>query len=107
MKKGYPPIVLKKTDRKKYYSCLRSADQGNLAPFARMIAGHVEEALMTYLSVFGRDDELIPLKELAAKSPYSQEYLSLRARQGKLAAVKIDRTWHSSRAALKEYIGKS
>ncbi|MFQ5887798.1 MAG: Fic family protein, partial [Candidatus Hydrothermarchaeales archaeon] len=100
---GYPPINLRKEDRMKYYKHLRSADKGNLGPFANFIAKAVDESLIHYLSIFGGEDELIPLKELAKTSPYSQEYLSLRARQGKLAAVKIGKTWHASKRALKEY----
>ena len=104
MKNGYPPIILKKEDRLKYYSCLRKADQGDLIPFAIMIAKAVDESLTIYLAIFGGDDELIPLKELTGSTPYSQEYLSLRARQGKLDAVKIERVWHSTKAAIEEYM---
>lgn len=103
MRHGYPPIILRKEDRAKYYKFLRTADASNLAPFANFIARAVDEALMHYLSIFGGEDELLPLKELAKNSPYSHEYLSLRARQGKLAAVKIGRIWHASNRALKEY----
>lgn len=104
MKNGFPPITLKKEDRKKYYFCLSKADQGNLRPFTSMIAKAVYESLTLYLSIFGGKDELIPLNLLAKHSPYSQEYLSLRARQGKLDAVKMGRVWHSSKAALEEYV---
>ena len=106
MREGYPPIVLKKEDRKKYYNCLRSADGGNLTPFTEFIARAVDESLILYLSIFGGEDSLIPLSELAKDSPYSQEYLSLRARQGYLDAVKINGIWHSTRRALGGYIGK-
>lgn len=103
MKKGYPPIILKKEERLKYYSCLRKADQEDLKPFANMIAKAVDESLTIYLAMFGGDDELIPLKELAGSTSYSQEYLSLRARQGKLDAVKVGRVWHSTKAAIDDY----
>jgi len=51
---------------------------------------------------------LVPFAELAKvrECPYSQEYLGLRARQGLLDAVKIGRKWHSTRRALKDYIGE-
>jgi len=100
---GYPPIILRKEDRAKYYKFLRGADTGSLTSFANFIAKAVDEALMHYLSIFGGEDELLPLKELARSSPYSQEYLSLRARQGRLAAVKIGKVWHASKRALREY----
>jgi len=104
MSQGYPPIVLKKEDRRKYYWFLQRADESDLSPFANFIAQAVHEALMYYLSSFVEDEQLISLKEIADFSPYSQEYLSLRARQGKLDAVKIENVWYSSKRALKEYL---
>lgn len=53
-----------------------------------------------YLSIFGGVNELLPMKELAESTQYSQEYLSLRARQGVLDAVKIGKTWYSSKSAI-------
>jgi Fic family protein len=104
--KGYPPIVLKKEERGKYYRFLRAADAGNLSPFANFIAKAVDESLTMYLSIFGGTDELLPLKELNKETPYSQEYLSLRARQGVLDAVKIGKTWYSSRRMVKQYLSE-
>lgn len=103
---GYPPVVLKTEDRGKYYKFLRAADAGNLAPFANFIAKAVDESLTMYLSIFGGADELLPLKELAKETSYSQEYLSLRARQGALDAVKIGKLWYSSKNALKKYLSE-
>ncbi|MBN1280815.1 MAG: Fic family protein, partial [Candidatus Thermoplasmatota archaeon] len=68
------------------------------------LAKAMNEALQFYLSVFINEEHLIPLKELAEQSPYSQEYLSLRARQGKLDAVKLEKIWFSSTRALQEYL---
>lgn len=102
--KGYPPAVLKKEDKGKYYRVLRAANVGNLTPFVNFIAKAVDEGLTMYLSTFGEADELLPLKELAKETSYSQEYLSLRARQGVLDAVKIGKEWHSSRHAVKQYL---
>ncbi len=103
MRDGYPPIVLKKEDRGTYYRCLAQADEGNLNPFTDFIAKAVDESLALYLAIFGRENELVPLSDLARISSYSQEYLSLRARQGVLDAVKIGNIWHSSKRALEEY----
>ena len=104
MKNGYPPIVLKKEYRKKYYSHLAKADLGHLGPLANFIAKAVDESLSIYLAMFGGKDELLPLRVLAKDSPYSQEYLSLRARQGILDAVKMGSVWHSTPRVLDEYI---
>jgi Fic family protein len=104
--KDYPPAVLKKEDRGKYYKSLRAADAGNLGPFANFIAKAVDENLTLYLSISGGKDELLPLKELAMEIPYSQEYLSLRARQGLLDAVKIGKKWYSSKRAVEQYLSE-
>jgi Fic family protein len=104
--RDYPPVVLKKEDRGKYYKSLRAADAGNLGSFANFIAKAVDENLTLYLSISGGNDELLPLKELAIETPYSQEYLSLRARQGLLDAVKMGKTWYSSKRAIEQYLSE-
>ncbi len=104
IKEGYPPIVLKKDDRKKYYNVLKQADSGDLNPLTDFIAKEVHESLQYYLSIMLEEERLIPLKEIAKYSNHSQEYLSLRARQGKLDAVKIENIWYSSKRAIKEYM---
>jgi Fic family protein len=104
MRSGYPPVVLRKEERKKYYDNLRRADSGKLGPFANFIGKALDESFTLYISIFGGKNELVPLSELAKGSPYSQEYLSLRARQGVLSAMKIGRVWHSTKKELEEYI---
>ena len=64
-----------------------------------------------YFQIFMPDDkqtknQYISLKEAAKTSSYSQEYLSLRARQGKLRAIKIGRNWTTTQEWLDEYIAK-
>ena len=101
---GYSPIVIKTEDRTKYYRYLKAADAGNPGPFANFIAKAIDESFTMLLSIFGEEEELIPLKELSHETPYSQEYLSLRARQGALDAVKMGKKWFSSKRAVKQYI---
>lgn len=48
----------------------------------------------------------IALSEAAENTGYSQEYLSLRARQGKLQAVKIGRNWVTTKDWLQSYLQK-
>jgi len=47
----------------------------------------------------------ISLKEAAKYCPYSQDYLKLRARQGKLKAIKMGRNWFTTITWLEEYKG--
>ena len=48
----------------------------------------------------------ISLIEASKLSPYSQEYLSLRARQGKLRAVKVGRNWMTTKEWLNDYVSQ-
>ncbi|MFW6282477.1 MAG: hypothetical protein ACOC1P_00285 [Minisyncoccales bacterium] len=50
-----------------------------------------------------KEPNFISLKEAAKHCQYSQEYLSLRARQGKLKAKKIGRNWATTKEWVKEY----
>ena len=48
----------------------------------------------------------ISLKQASKFSDYSQDYLSLRARHGKLKAIKIGRNWVTTKEWLNEYVNK-
>jgi len=50
------------------------------------------------------NNNYISLQEATEYCSYTQEYLSLRARQGKLKAVKIGRNWITKKEWVKEYI---
>ncbi len=105
--RGFPPVIIRKIDRKKYFDCLEKAHFGNLKPFADFIALRLEESLIRYLNSFvktTKSNELLPLSVLAKETPYSQEYLSLLARKGTLPATKIDGVWHTSRDEIKKYM---
>jgi len=52
------------------------------------------------------DERYISLQEATEYCDYSQEYLSLRARQGKLKSVKFGRNWATKKEWLEEYLGK-
>jgi hypothetical protein len=52
------------------------------------------------------ESNYISLQEATKYCPYTQEYLSLRARQGKLKAVKFGRNWVTKKEWLEEYLKK-
>ena len=105
MKYGYPPAVILKNDRKKYYDALNLANNGNYEKLILIIAQTIERSLDMYLEACdSKSDEYVPLGKLSKKFPYSQEYLSLLARQGKIDAFKQSRNWVSTEAAIKKYI---
>ncbi|MBI4447418.1 Fic family protein [Candidatus Woesearchaeota archaeon] len=106
MMKGYPPITIRKVDRKKYFDCLEKAHFGNFRAFADFIALRVEESLIRYINALiktTKKNELLPLLDISKGTPYSQEYLSLLARRGLLPATKIRGVWHSSIDELEKY----
>ena len=106
MGRGYPPILIRVKDRKKYFDRLEKAHSGNLKAFADFIALRVEESLMRYLTALSKTtkkNELLPLSVLAGGTPHSQEYLSLLARRGLLPATKINGAWHSTREEMEQY----
>lgn len=106
MSNGYPPVIVRKTDRKKYFACLEKAHFGNMKLFVDFLALRVEESLMQYIGAVSKEakrDELLPLSELAKETGISQEYLSLLARRGLLSATKINSVWHSTRQDVRKY----
>lgn len=106
MGKGFPPIIIRTRDRKKYFDCLEKAHFGNLKIFVDFIALRVEESLIRYINALTKTtkkNELLPLSALAKETPHSQEYLSLLARRGILPATKINGVWHSTREEIEKY----
>lgn len=106
MKAGYPPIIIKNKDRKKYFDTLEKAHFGNIKPFVDFIAQAIDSALLLYLNSLMRttkETELLHLNELAKEFSSSQEYLSLLARRGIISAVKINGVWNATREEIKKY----
>jgi hypothetical protein len=49
------------------------------------------------------NEQWILLSQAVEGTSYSQEYLSLLARQGRIEAIKRGRNWYTTRKAVKEY----
>lgn len=110
MKKGYPPTIILRTNRRKYYTVLALADDGKPEALVNFAGRAVEQSLDLYLEACkpstrpsDHDDEWILLKEACVGTPYSQEYISLLARLGRIEAVKKGRYWYTTRKAIKDY----
>jgi len=101
---AYPITIILKVDRKKYYDRLRKADEGDIKLFIDFIGRSVERSLDLYLDAFKGGSEFVTLAEASKGTPYSQEYLSLLARKGKIESVKLSRNWFIKKDALKKYI---
>lgn len=107
LKYGYPLTIIRTYDRRRYYNTLKKADNGNLKPFVNFIARCVEESLDIYLSVLepkAGKRKMMKLSEAAKTTPYTKEYLSLLARKGKIAAVKIGKNWKITPEAIEVYL---
>lgn len=109
MSQGYPPTIILKNDRMKYYQGLELFHKGKIEPFVNFVGRNVERSLTWYLeavmpsNIKSRRDKWQLLSELAKETPYSQEYLSLLARRGKIEAVKKERNWYSYKQAIERY----
>ena len=108
MKHGYPPAIILKVDRRRYYRVLNEANIGKPEPYNDFIGRSIERSLIIYLNSIEPDQDerkmFINLMEAAKYCEYSQEYLSLLARKGRIAAVKINKNWMTTREAIEEYI---
>ena len=108
MQHGYPIVVILKNERKKYYNALEKADRGVIDDIEKLIAQAIERSLNIYIqaiqSTSNSKESLMTLSELSKHSKFSEKYLNLLARSGKLDAHKEDRNWLSSRKALEQYI---
>lgn len=105
---GFPLVVILKNDRKRYYSTLALADKGKYSLFVNFIARAVERTLDIYLKVLmpknGSKEKYISLAELAKTTKFSDKYLNLLARSGKLEAHKEGRNWLTTKDSLKNYL---
>jgi len=50
MRAGFPPTLLRREERRAYYSALEKADKGDFRPLAMLIGKDVEHALDLYLN---------------------------------------------------------
>ena len=110
LRDGFPPTIIRRENRAQYYRVLAQADKGNDAPIANFVGRAVERSLTLYLeactprrSAPEPAEQWIPLRLAAAGTPYSQEYLSLLARNGRLEAVKRGKVWYTTRQAVAAY----
>lgn len=107
MRHGYPPVIILRAERKKYIrSIMEEQLTGNEKQFIGFVAKAVERSMDIYLDSLGTEaKEYLSLSEAAklSKNKYSEEYLSLLARTGKIGAIKFGRVWKITKEALEEY----
>ncbi len=107
MRCGFPPAIILKNDRKKYYEALNQANNGNYQKLMLLMCQALERSLNIYLNAmpdsqtdFQKTSDIVS----EPNSPYGQEYISLLARTGKIDAYKEGRNWYTTKEAVAEYI---
>lgn len=110
IKQGYPPAVILRVNRKQYYQVLMQADAGKNDLLVNFVGRAVDHSLALYLEActpktkrVSENDQWILLSQAAEGTSYSQEYLSLLARQGRIDAIKRGRNWYTTRKAVMNY----
>ncbi|XP_075150133.1 FIC domain protein adenylyltransferase [Haematobia irritans] len=63
MRAGYPPVIIPKQQRHKYYQYLQIANEGDIRPFVRFIADCTEKTLDLYLWATSDLPQQIPMLE--------------------------------------------
>jgi Fic family protein len=107
MRCGFPPAIILKNDRKKYYEALHQANNGNYQKLMLLMSQALERSLNIYLNAMpDSDSDYQKISDIVSEpnTPYGQEYISLLARTGKIDAYKEGRNWYTSKEAIEDYI---
>ena len=107
MKSGFPPAIILKNDRKKYYDALNQANNQDYSKLVLLILQAVERTLDIYLGNLNNTyDQYQSITDIVNEPdvPYGQEYVSLLARKGKIDAFKEGRNWLTTKDAVLDYI---
>jgi len=104
LKHSWPPIHILKSDKDVYRSCLEEGHSGDLSRLTEFLRVFMAKSLLDLLDQVGTEiDALKTLREFVPTAPYSANYLTLRAGQGRLPALKVGRKYKTSQRALDLY----
>lgn len=109
MKEGYPPAIILRNDRKKYYDALNKANAGDYSKLLLLTCQAMERSLDIYLSNLDDDaEDYKPITSIVEESAmpygYGKEYISLLARRGVIDAYKEGRVWYTTEKAIHAYV---
>lgn len=108
MRRGFPPAIILKNDRKKYYEALNQANKGNYHKLCLLMLQALERSLNIYINALPGNTygDYEPISHIVSEPdvPYGQEYVSLLARQGKIDAYKEGKDWLTTKSAVQSYI---
>jgi hypothetical protein len=122
LRRGWPPVHVTPADRDDYLASLEKGHARDYGPMERFLRVRLARSMLDLLDqVGGPRDRLEPLAAFVGRpwNRYGATYLSLRARQGALAAVPATHTsamskgrskhgrprWLTSERALRAYVG--
>ncbi len=103
MKHGFPPAIILKNDRKKYYTALNLANKGDYEKLYLLVLQAIERSLNMYIQIIPKEYRIFEPIALIANDPevpYGMEYISLLARTGKIDAHKEGRNWVTTKEAV-------
>jgi Fic family protein len=104
LKHNWPPIHILPPDRMTYLSSMDKGHSSDLSDLVSLLKELMGRSILDLLDQVGTaDDELRSLKSFVSKGPYSAHYLSLRAGQGELPAIKVGGDWQTSIHAIRLY----
>ncbi len=112
LKHGWPPVNILGSEKAGYRLSLEEATDrgGDVSSLTGLLKVQMAKSLLDMLDRVGTgNDELLPLKSIAGDTPYSANYLTLRAGQGELPAVKVKHRLLTSRRAIglyREFVGR-
>ena len=109
MREGFPPAIILKNDRKKYYDALNQANNGDYSKILLLVLQALERSIDIFLSSLNNSyDQYQNISDIVKEPdvPYGQDYVSLLARQGKIDAFKEGRNWLTTKDAIFDYIEK-
>jgi fido (protein-threonine AMPylation protein) len=105
LKHNWPPVNVMPADKERYMEALLQGDRGELQPLTGYLMVMMGSSLLNFLSYVGTgQDELRPLVQFQDESVHSPKYLSLRAKEGDLPAVRRSNEWLTSKRALELYV---
>ena len=107
MNTGFPPAIILRNDRNKYYSALNLANNGNYGKLMLLMCQALERSLNIYLNALpDSDSNYTEISNIVEEPdiPYGQEYISLLARKGKIDAYKEGKNWLTTKEAVLDYI---
>jgi len=103
VRRGYPPAIVYKDERKRYLRYLQKADEGDPGPLGELLARSVRDGIYRFLmpSLAG-PLSVVPLAGLADEE-LSKAALVAAAQRGRLRANKYHGHWYSTRQWVDEY----